>query len=193
MSPFKKAPYVVVAPAPDFPLFKSLDRLTAGTLTAVQNASIVLIPNEGFADYTEPILSDGSADFFQFLRDNTPDGAAVELAIEDQDYKELVLHFDVLVLPTILLSSLLLPTVAQLIANYIERRGARLKDTEVRASIYVHRTEGTRKKTMYEGPADAPFNVNSPGPFPTEACRQRAWSAHSCATCEPVRPGGGTH
>ncbi len=147
-----------VAADQNFSLPKTLDRLTDETRAAVEKAAIILLPNEGFRDFTEPMFPGGTVELFRHLREHAPEGTSVEIAIEDQDYKELVLHSNVLQLAMVIVDLLIAPVAAQLIANYITARlGSRSKDTPARASLIVDRKDGTAQQAMrisYEGPAD---------------------------------------
>jgi hypothetical protein len=134
-----------------------LGRLTAGTRTAVEQAGIVLIPDDGFREYEGPVFPQGTVDFLHFLRDRAPSGTAVEIAVEDTDYKEVALHFDIIRLATLFVEYIAAPTVATLIAEYLTHRlGSRLKSAEARTAIVIHKKDGDREETVriaYEGPA----------------------------------------
>jgi len=136
---------------------KGLERLSVELRSAVDRADIVLVPDDGFGDYDGPVFPQGTVEFFQFLRNHAPVGAAVAIAVEDADYKEVVLHSDMVRLGTIFVEYVGAPIVMSLIAAYLKDfLGSRLKSTEARTAIIVHRKDGAIEQTVrisYEGPA----------------------------------------
>jgi hypothetical protein len=94
-------PYTKIYPDINLCARKAFGHLTADTRTAVEQADLVLIPDDGFRDYEGPVFPQGTVDFLQFLRDHAPSGTAVEIAAEDTNYKEVVLHFDIIRLATL--------------------------------------------------------------------------------------------
>jgi len=136
---------------------KAFGQLTADTRTAVEQAGIVLIPDDGFGEYEGPVFPQGTVDFLHFLRDHAPSGTTVEIAAEDTNYKEVALHFDIIRLATLFVEYVAAPTAVALIAEYLKHRlGNGLKSAEARTAVVVHQKDGDREQTVriaYEGPA----------------------------------------
>jgi hypothetical protein len=136
----------------------ALDRLSATTRAAVERAGIVLVPDEGFRDYDRPVFPQGTIDFLGFLREHAPNGTEVVIAAEDASYREVVLHSDIVRLATVFVEYVAAPIAMSLIAAYLKDfLGRRLARAEARASIIVHRKDGTVEQTVrisYEGPAE---------------------------------------
>jgi predicted DNA binding CopG/RHH family protein len=142
-----------------FQYWSNAESLTVETQMAIQRSDIVLVPAAGFGDYTEPVFPKGTDELFQFLCANAPSGIKVELAAEDEDYKELALHADVVYIATVLVRLVVAPLAIGLIVEHLKNRlGSRLGKTEVRASMILDQTDGPNSKTLklsYEGPAIA--------------------------------------
>jgi hypothetical protein len=136
---------------------KAFEQLTLATRTAVEQASIVLVPDDGFREFTGPVFPQGTVDFFQFLREHAPRGADVAIAAEDATYKEVVLHSDIVRIATLFVEYVGAPVVLSLISAYLKDfLGSRLKSADARAAIIVHRKDGSVEQTVrisYEGPA----------------------------------------
>ena len=136
---------------------KALEHLTMETRAAVERAGIVIVPDEGFRDYAGPVFPQGTVDFLQFLREHAPHGTEVAIAAEDTDYKEVVLHSDIVRLATLFVEYVAAPVVMSLIAAYLKDfLGSRFGRAEARTAIVVHRKDGAVEQTVrisYEGPA----------------------------------------
>jgi hypothetical protein len=136
---------------------KGFERLTTETRAAVERASIVLVPDEGFRDYPGPVFPKGTVDFLQYLKEHAPNGTNVAIAAEDADYKEVVLHSDIVRLATILVEYIAVPVATSLMAAYLwDLLRSRLPRAEARAAILIHRKDGAVEQTVrisYEGPA----------------------------------------
>jgi hypothetical protein len=117
----------------------------------------VVLPDDGFRDYTEPVFPQGTVEFLHFLREHAPSGTAVEIAIEDADYHEVVLHHDIVRLATLFVEYAAAPIVTSVIAAYLKDwLGNRFTNAEVRATIIVKRKDGAAEQEVrisYEGPA----------------------------------------
>ena len=141
----------------DFRHWASAPGLSENTRANILNSDIVVVPNDGFRDYSGPLFPAGTAELFQYIKDNLPSGREVELAVEDQDFRELSLHYDVVTIASCVVKIVAAPIAVKLLADWIAKRlGSRLQSSEVRASLTVVQTDGDRSKSIqisYEGPA----------------------------------------
>lgn len=142
-----------------FQYWSNAGSLSLEMQAAIHASDIVLVPAEGFGDYVGPLFPKGTDELFHFLRAKAPSRTKVELAAEDEDYKELALHADTVHVATVLVRLLVAPVALGLIVEYLKNRlGSRLGKTEVRASMILDQTDGPNSKTLrlsYEGPAIA--------------------------------------
>jgi hypothetical protein len=152
---------------------KGLEQLTMETRAAIAAAGIVLVPDDGFREYPGPVFPHGTVEFLQFLRDHAPSDTRAAIAAEDAEYKEVVLHSDIVRLATMFVEYVAAPMAVSLIAAYLKDfLGSRFGRVLARATIIVHRKDGDVEQTVrvsYEGPAtnaeqalrDAIANLNT--------------------------------
>jgi hypothetical protein len=79
----------------------------------------------------------------------------VDICITDEEYKELVLHSDLLTLPDFIILYVAAPVLAALLAEYLMKKlGSRQDKTTVKTRITLTDKEGKRSvKVSYEGNA----------------------------------------
>jgi hypothetical protein len=122
----------------------------------LSDANALIIPNEGYGERTDLVyFPSGTSDLYQFLTDRKTKGLRIEVCTEDEDYKELSLHADWLILADFVVKELVAPLVVALIAEYIiEHLGKRETGTTVKSKLIVHADKGERNITYsYQGPA----------------------------------------
>ena len=140
-----------------FRYWSSVAGLSEETRANILRADIVLVPYESFRDHPGPLFPAGTAELFQFFKDNLPSGNEAELAVEDEDFRELSLHYDLVTIASCVVKAVAAPIVVKLIADWIVKRlGSRLNSSEVRASLTVVQTDGDQCKLVqfsYNGPA----------------------------------------
>src|ERR1035438_6162871 len=136
---------------------KLLEDFTVETRATVERAGIVLVPDEGFRDYAGPVFPQGTVDFLQFLREHSPSGTDVAIAAEDADYREVILHSDIVRLATMIVEYAAAPLAIHIIGAYLwDLLGSRHQRAEVRAAIVVDRKDASGEQTVrisFEGPA----------------------------------------
>ena len=120
-------------------------------------ANVLLVPIEGFRERTDPMFPQGTEELLQFLRESPDEDIKVDICIEDQDYRELALHFDLLVLAGAVVTLVVAPVVADLISEYIKRHlGSREPEAIVKSELIVYdEISGRSVRLSYEGPASA--------------------------------------
>jgi hypothetical protein len=159
--------------------WSSLDSLSPETKSAIGRASIIIVPDDGFRDHSGPVFPVGTVEFFRLLRERSPRGAAVEIAVNESEYKEVALHSELVRLAGVIVEYVLAPVVAGLIVEYLKTRlGSRFSKSEVEASMTVDQSDGVNHKAWqitYRGPAPTFESVvggaiaSLPRPEPKEA------------------------
>ena len=135
----------------------------------VKKASVILMPQEGFRDFIRPVFPVGTSEFLQYLKDKQEGDFTVDIAIDDENYSELALHSELLVLAGLAVRYLAMPILSQAIYDYVKHRlGSSIKDSDVKLDILIEDSSERNKKIAnisYEGPAgntkevlDAAFN-----------------------------------
>lgn len=120
-------------------------------------ANILLVPQEGFRGDPRPVFPNGTQEFFEHLRERKPDAARVEIAIGDDDYRELALHADLLIIAGAVVTGIAFPVFASMIYDYIKNRlGSSDKKTDLRMDITLQQTIGVETRAIrltYDGPS----------------------------------------
>jgi hypothetical protein len=141
----------------DFEYWSSIEALSSQIRASIRQATFVIVPDEGFRDYPGPVFPVGTEELFQFLRDKTGNPSAVEIAIEDVNYKEVALHSEIIRIATILVKQVAAPVALKLLVDYLKKRlSSRFSNAEVRACITLDQCDATTRKALrisYEGPA----------------------------------------
>jgi hypothetical protein len=121
------------------------------------DVNVLLVPQEGFRDYDGPLFPVGTEEFFRFLRENAPADAKVDICISDDDYKELALHADWLILAGVVVTSVIAPVVVNLVSEYLKNRLWPNEATRgVKVQLVCQQSEQAQCAigVSYEGPAD---------------------------------------
>lgn len=116
-------------------------------------ADILIVPIEGFGNLTVPVFPVKTEELFHFLKKNLPQDLEVDICIEDNDYKELALHSDLIILAGFVVTQVNLPVLINLVSSYIYQKISQSKSKNIKTSILVNEA-GKSKEISYEGPAD---------------------------------------
>lgn len=126
----------------------------------IRSAAILLVPREKLrSEHEGPLFPSGTTEFFQFLNERAPADSPVDLAIDDERYREVAFHSDEYWLVDVLVRNVALPVLIGLVLEWLKKRGWKNK-TDSRVSIRLtveEEREGrkVRAQISYEGsPAD---------------------------------------
>jgi hypothetical protein len=123
-------------------------------IEAIRSADLIVIPPGSLNDAPQTVFPDGTSDLVEFLSRGLPE-VSLAFVADGSNYGELVQHAREWKLPTLIVSSLLLPIVAQLLANYIERVLLTAETPVIaEAEIIVEGRRGRCISIRYKGPAD---------------------------------------
>jgi hypothetical protein len=143
----------------DLEYWASRDFLSPTTRESLRRAAIIVVPHERFRDHAAPVFPTGTAELFRMLQKQAPTGMGVEIAIEESEYREVTLHYDVVRLATILVKFVVAPTVVGLLVEHLKKKlGSRFFEAEVEASLVVEREDSNGRMAFqfdYKGPATA--------------------------------------
>jgi hypothetical protein len=115
-------------------------------------SNLLIIPREGVRENIGPVFPSGTEELFIFLKENAGEDLRPEICIEDDDYVELIEHWDLFTVGHLLVNDFVAPLVVNLIYDFIKSRvGPRMSKTQAKFdltiiddSIHMH----------YEGPAE---------------------------------------
>jgi hypothetical protein len=114
------------------------------------SSDIVILPMEGFRDYKGPLFPRGTESAYLYLKKNLPSKYNIEIAIYDEDYKELSVNYALVDIGIFMLTAVLLPLFLNLLANYIFYKFSS-KDNNVKFKIIL---TDKLKLIDYEGSVD---------------------------------------
>ncbi|MEA3476082.1 MAG: hypothetical protein U9R23_06570 [Candidatus Cloacimonadota bacterium] len=117
----------------------------------IQASNVVLIPNENYKNFKYPVFPEQTKSFYDFLKDKSSDSFKPSICISDEDYYELELHADIVTIPSMIVTFLVLPILTRIIANYLyDLIKKRRTEINVKVSITVEKN-GDSKKMDFEG------------------------------------------
>lgn len=123
-------------------------------LESIKQADILLVPEMNFRGIYR-CFPEETVQFFEFLKaESSKENLEVEILSTDEDYKELQLHDDWVIVATVAIQSGLLPIMTNLISNYLfkiyEERKTKI-NTKVKIDVYK---DDKMKKIYFEGGID---------------------------------------
>jgi len=100
--------------------------------------TLLLTPQNGHGDSEVLCFPTGTEDLLRFLRDNQTEDLSVDICIEDEDYRELSLHSDLLILAGVIMTLVAAPVAVNVISHWIIKRlGSRVEQTDLKCEITV--------------------------------------------------------
>jgi|SRR5581483_7235245 len=123
----------------------------------VKHADIVILPQEREKDGGEPAFPVGTEELLLFLRDSLPNGTTVDVAVVEDEYRELALHGALLIVGAFLTTAIAVPILVNVVSEYIKKKIWRESSDQVRVKILVERRPGDLETVAieYEGPSKA--------------------------------------
>jgi len=123
---------------------------------AIKKANMLILPYEGFRDFEKPVFPEETQKFFHFLREKGDPSLITDICISDEDYFELELHADLIVIPMMILSSFVLPVTINVVSDYISSKiESRNRNTELKVKATFTVVNGDSSKIFeFEGDAD---------------------------------------
>jgi len=118
----------------------------------LRKASILLVPTEGFRERDIPVFPVKSEELFTYIKNRLPSDFKVDICIRDEDYKELALHADSVILADIVVTTIVFPILVNIIGEYIKQKILKYREKRrVRVSLTVVDERGKSKNLTYEG------------------------------------------
>lgn len=120
----------------------------------LSHVNILITPTENVHGHEGPVFPLGTEELFLFLKENASDELIPEICIEDKDYVELMEHWDLFTVGSLIVTCIVAPLVVNLIYDYVKNRvGLRLFETQVKLDLTIGR-DGNSTNMHYEGPAE---------------------------------------
>ena len=139
----------------NFDYWMNRDFIRSGLKEKLKSANLLIVPFEGFREYSGPIFSSGTEAAYGYLRKNSGNSLHVEICISPEDFKTLSLNSNIERLGKFVIASVVLPFALNLLASYVFQK-IQSKDAEshITFSLVVVRPDKTSLEVKYEGPAE---------------------------------------
>lgn len=126
----------------------------------LSKANLLIIPDEeirahkGVRNHSGQVFPTGTEELFLFFKDNANDTLLPEICVEDDDYVELVMHWDLFTIGNLIVSYLVAPLTVNLIYDFLKiYLGSKFFKTHVKLELTIEK-EGESTHVLYEGPAE---------------------------------------
>ncbi|MBL7128968.1 MAG: hypothetical protein ISS16_08285 [Ignavibacteria bacterium] len=151
----KIEPYIIIEKTnEDFNHWINQNFITNKLRLELQNSNLLIIPQKGFRDRDDLNFPVKTAEFLEYIKENSDDTLIPDICIEDEDYKELALHSEWIIIADIVIRYIVLPLYLGILSNYLFYRWKnKLKDKKIKFELNVVK-ENETLNLKYEGPAD---------------------------------------
>ena len=146
--------WVISQSEENFETWISRKSLSDGLREQLRKADILAVPIEGRGNLNIPVFPERTEDLLNFLRRELPKDLVIDICIEEDDYKELALYADLVILASFVVTSIALPFLVNLVSNYIYQKISKPKSRNMKISITLVSENGESKNLSYEGPLD---------------------------------------
>jgi len=120
----------------------------------ILDKDILIVPYETYMCKNFPVFPDTTVELFKYIESKLPDNLSVEVCIEDDDYKEVSLHYDLVILGSFIVTTIAAPVLAGLLQEYIRTKIFKPKETHVQTSIIIQKGKKKSVRIDYEGPVE---------------------------------------
>jgi hypothetical protein len=119
--------------------------------------TVLLVPREDLPNYSYPAFAPGTPQLLAFLQENLPAPIRAHACVKEHEYRELSLRALVLELGSLVVAAVVLPVIAQLMANYVQKQIDARADhatdkLDVRLELTVQQDDRLTKALRYSGP-----------------------------------------
>jgi len=137
----------------DFNYWLNRPYISRNTKLNLENADILIVPVEGIRDIEYPLFPVKTEEVFSYFRKNLDEKTTIDICIEEKDYKELALHYDLINIATFIVSSVALPIFINILSSYIDEKIKNVNDNDraIRVKFIVQKKSGDSIKVSYEG------------------------------------------
>jgi hypothetical protein len=88
----------------------------------LSNASILILPTEGFRDHPGPVFPVQTTELYDFFKSKLPPDAFIDVCVSEDDFRELALHSDYKRIGNFLIKQAVLPVFIGILLLYVEHK-----------------------------------------------------------------------
>ena len=122
-------------------------------------ANVLIIPDEKDSKNNNVFPAD-TTELYRYLQQKASSPVKLDIATKDEDYVEVAEHSDLINLPTIIVTVVIIPIIINLISNYIYGK-LKSGNSTVISEIIIINERGDNKLIKYNGPANEYGNTIS--------------------------------
>lgn len=133
--------------------------------------NVLMVPQEVIRDYDNPVFPSGSREILTYLKKFKDKGLEADACIEENDYRELLLHNDLIRLGHFLVAKVVFPLFISVLGSYLTNKlGLGQKNTVEFEATVVKDKDSINFK--YKGPADG-FEAHLSAALPDDIIPKR--------------------
>lgn len=120
----------------------------------IQKANLLLLPSENIREGLEPVFPELTSDFLRYLREHAGDDVTVDIAVDDEHYRKLVLYSSAVALATVLIREEILEQTVELVVGFLKEIAEKNHRSEEEMDTFVNiivEGAGTCRKIMFQG------------------------------------------
>ena len=126
-------------------------------LNDIKKANFLIIPNEKFRNEKLTFFPETTRQFFEYVKEHHDEGIIADIAISDNEFKQLELHSAIIEVATIIVKYAILPITTGIISAFLydltKKYHRNPNETIAKIKIIVEETDIKKSKTIiYEGP-----------------------------------------
>lgn len=123
-------------------------------LEEIKKANLLLLPSENIREGLEPVFPELTSDFLRYLKEHASEEVRVDIAVDDEHYRKLVLHSAPAALATIIIREDILEQTANLVIGFLKKTAEKYhrfeEEMDTFVNVFVDGTESCRK-IMFSG------------------------------------------
>lgn len=148
--------YFIVEETPDsFSSWLARPYISEQLRKQLSKANILILPTEEFRDKSEPLFPEGTEGLYAYFQDNKHESLHIDILVEEENYKEFALHYDLFNVGVFLVVNIVTPIFTGLLTNYIQSKlGSKVNKADINIELIV--VDNLKKKATrikYKGPA----------------------------------------
>lgn len=137
----------------DFNFWINKDFISEGLKETLRESNALILPDEGFRERKDIYFPVGTTELYQYLQDKKDENFKPEICFGDEDYKELALHSEIIIIGTFIVTNVALPFLINYLYDYFKNKWGKPIQKNVKVKLYEQKGDTVRKFT-YEGPAE---------------------------------------
>ena len=143
---------IIVDEVETFNSIYSKDYVPQKYIEKIKQSNLLLLPNEKFRDNVNCSFPEFTMEIYRYLKLNKQ--ISTEICIDDEEYKTLELHSEVINIPIMIIEYAILPIVLNMIASWlydkVKAMNKKPEETSTNVNVIVEKNKKS-KRIVYQG------------------------------------------